>query len=85
MVTGNKGEWSEAYVLLKLLADGKLYAADENLDKIENIFYPIIKILRNEIDKKREYVLNGKVSIIDGSSNKLILKIPVSELKLEDI
>ena len=28
MLTGNKGEWSEIYVLLRLLADGKIYAAD---------------------------------------------------------
>jgi len=33
MITGNKGEWSEAYVFLKLLGDGKLYAADQNLKK----------------------------------------------------
>ena len=31
MLTGNKGEWSEIYVLFKLLAEGKLYAADEHL------------------------------------------------------
>ncbi len=48
MLTGNKGEWSEIYVLLKLLAEGRLYAANENLEKIETIFYPIIKILRDE-------------------------------------
>ena len=26
MLTGNKGEWSEIYVFLKLLADGRLNA-----------------------------------------------------------
>ncbi|MBD3211216.1 MAG: HpaII family restriction endonuclease, partial [Candidatus Lokiarchaeota archaeon] len=30
-ITGNKGEWSEIYVFFKLLADGKLYAADGDL------------------------------------------------------
>lgn len=30
---GNKGEWSELYVFFQLLADGKLYAADENMNK----------------------------------------------------
>ena len=34
MLKGNKGEWSEIYVFLKLLADGKLYSADENLEII---------------------------------------------------
>ena len=28
MLKGNKGEWSEVYVLLRLLADGKIYATD---------------------------------------------------------
>lgn len=32
--TGNKGEWSELYTVLKLLADSKMYGADENLKPI---------------------------------------------------
>ena len=42
MITGNKGEWSEAYALLRLLGLGRLYAADEKLNKIENMYFPII-------------------------------------------
>jgi type II restriction enzyme len=41
-LTGNKGEWSEIYTLLKLLGDGKVYAGDQNLNKIQDLFYPII-------------------------------------------
>lgn len=48
MLTGNKGEWSEIYVLLRLLADGKLYAADDDLQRPENIYFPIVKIIREE-------------------------------------
>ena len=44
----NKGEWSEFYVLLKLLADGKIFNADKNVRKMSNIFFPIIKIIREE-------------------------------------
>ena len=33
-LTGNKGEWSEIYTLLKLLGEGKVYAGDQNLNKI---------------------------------------------------
>ncbi|MDR2831170.1 MAG: HpaII family restriction endonuclease [Methanobrevibacter sp.] len=47
----NKGEWSEAYTLIKLLGDGKVYASDENLNKIEDEFYPILKILKIEHEK----------------------------------
>lgn len=46
MMTGNKGEWSEVYVLLKLLADAVLYPGNERLDRIEGIKYPIIQIER---------------------------------------
>ena len=47
MLRGNKGEWSEPYALLKLLADGKLYLGGENFEKVKGIFYPIIKVLRH--------------------------------------
>ena len=79
MLKGNKGEWSELYVLLKLLADGKLHAADENLEKIEEVFYPIIKILRAEVGQKRDYVLNGNVKIVDNETNKIIAAFPTTD------
>ena len=44
MVTGNKGEWSEIYTLLKIIADKQLYSGDRNLNKIENLIFPIIKV-----------------------------------------
>lgn len=47
-LSGNKGEWSEIYVFLRLLEVGKLYAADADLNKIDDVFYNIIKIVRNE-------------------------------------
>ena len=46
-MTGNKGEWSEIYTLLKLLGDGKVYAGDAMLNKM-SIYYPIINIIRQE-------------------------------------
>ena len=77
MLKGNKGEWSEIYVFLKLLADGKLYSADENLEIIENIYYPIIKILRTETENKRDYFINGDIEIFDAENETLLMKIPV--------
>ena len=47
-LTGNKGEWSEIYTLLKLLGEGKVHAGDENLNKINDLFYPIVMILRHD-------------------------------------
>ena len=44
----NKGDWSEFYALLYLLGTKKLYAADEDLEKLEELFFPILNIMRNE-------------------------------------
>jgi hypothetical protein len=79
MMTGNKGEWSEIYVFLKLLADGRLNAADANLNAIPNVYYPIIKILRQEAVAKREFSINGSIKIIDGNTNKPLLTIPIAD------
>lgn len=47
-LTKNKGEWSELYAFLKLLSLGKLYAADENVNRNDSIYFPVLKILRDE-------------------------------------
>lgn len=48
MLTGNKGEWSEIYALFKLLGDTKLFSGDADLNQVEELFYPIVKIIRTE-------------------------------------
>lgn len=59
MLTGNKGEWSETYALFKLLGDTKLYSGDANLNRVETIFYPIIKILREQTCGDVGYEIQG--------------------------
>ncbi len=81
MITGNKGEWSEIYVLLKLLGDKNLYAGDAALNKIESLFYPIIKIIRNESGGNFEYTIEGDIVLISG--NREELRIPVSTFTIE--
>ncbi len=76
---GNKGEWSEIYTFLKLLADGKLYAADANLQKIEEVFYPIIKILRQELKTSYEYYAGSEVKVLNGETQDVIVSVPVHE------
>lgn len=77
MVTGNKGEWSEPYALLKLLADGMLYLGDENFNKVKGYFYPIIKVLRHEKDRLVDFTYQDKLVII--SDDKVLFKIPIVE------
>lgn len=64
-IKGNIGEWSEMYVLLRLLSQGKIHAANEHLEKLEEIYFPILKIIREEIQsKKYEYVVNEDIAKI---------------------
>lgn len=76
MTSANRGEWSELYVFLKLLADKKLYAADSNLNKIKNIYYPVLKIFR----ENHEYRTNDNIKIID-SYGRVLLEVSIQEFK----
>ncbi|MBM6678162.1 HpaII family restriction endonuclease [Faecalicoccus pleomorphus] len=44
----NKGDWSELYVLLYLLGNRRLYAADEQLNRMDTFCFPIKRIMRND-------------------------------------
>lgn len=79
-LTGNKGEWSEIYTLFKLLGDKQVYAGDGNLNKIVDLFYPIIKILRQEENTNYEFQVNPGDIVISGEG-KTELRLPVSEFK----
>ena len=81
MITGNKGEWSEFYTFIKLLVDKKIIGADEDLEKIEAVFFPVLKIIREETEGKSEYELqegekvkilhiDGETTIVDTSDLK---------------
>lgn len=83
MLTGNKGEWSEIYALFKLLGDKQLFAGDADLNKVEELFYPIIKIIRNESGGRFEYELNGDLVIVSGGKEKL--RIPVKTFKEQSV
>lgn len=54
--SGNKGEWSEIYVFLRLLDTGQLDVADENLNAIPNEFYRILEIIRKETETTNNYI-----------------------------
>lgn len=48
MITGNKGEWSELYVLLKILSERTLFAGSSSMQKSDTTFYPIVEVIRTE-------------------------------------
>lgn len=77
-LTGNKGEWSEIYTLLKLLGEGKVYAGDQNLNKIQELFYPIIMILREEKEGGINYRLHDKDVVVQTPRGEELLRVPAS-------
>lgn len=77
-IKGNIGEWSEIYTLLKVLGDENLYAGDESIEKLKDVVYPVLKVLRTESTGEFEYSLNQNVVFITSNGNKL-LDLPVAE------
>ena len=79
---GNKGEWSEVYVFLYLLAAGHLYAADAELNKIDSTYYNIAKIFRDEDFGNLEFCINKSDAVIDikmANTENVIATIPMKK------
>lgn len=79
MITGNKGEWSEIYALFKLLGDKQLFLGNKNIEKLEGLVYPIIKILRSENNGDFEYSIQDEIVLISGDEE--VFKIPIKQFK----
>ncbi len=80
---GNKGEWSEFYAFIKILTDGKVFSADKNLKILEDNFYLVLKIIREEANGMKSYDIsknNGMVSIFD-KNKKEISTISLKKIK----
>lgn len=82
MITGNRGEWSEIYAFLRLLGEGKLYAGDLNLAKIESIVYPIIEVLRLECGQTLHFSRKERNVHILSENGDTLLRLP-AELYLQ--
>lgn len=83
-LSGNKGEWSEIYAFLRLLEIKKLYAADADLNKKDDMFYNIINIVRTEPIGKLEFRINrtiDTVTVINTDNNSELLSLPCCEFK----
>ena len=72
MFRGNKGEWSEIYVFLKAMAEGKIHLGDPDLKIILGRYLTVISILRKENkNKKRIYTRDSQVIVTDESGTEL--------------
>ncbi|WP_291274691.1 HpaII family restriction endonuclease [Flavobacterium sp.] len=79
MITGNKGEWSEIYALFKLLGDKELHPGNSEIKKLENLVYPILRILRTEVNGNFEYSIEDDIVVISG--NEEVFRIPITEFQ----
>ncbi len=87
MLTGNKGEWSEVYTFFKLLVDKKIYGANQDLERIDAVVFPIIKIIREEASGISEYELreSDAVNYQDPGGNNTIIDSSDLKLKVREI
>ncbi|WP_298237482.1 HpaII family restriction endonuclease [uncultured Algibacter sp.] len=79
MIKGNIGEWSEIYTLLKIVGDKKLFAGNSDLEKLESLIFPIIKVLRDESNGTFEYSYDNDIVVISGNEQQF--RIPLSKFK----
>jgi hypothetical protein len=79
---GNKGEWSELYTFFQLLADGKLFSADENLNQTKS-FVEVISVQRRDDGQSLNFKLTdtAKVNIINSDTDEIILSFTQAESK----
>ncbi|MGK0270028.1 MAG: hypothetical protein ACI88H_000661 [Cocleimonas sp.] len=70
----NAGEWAEFYVLLNVLSEGRLYAADGSLNKLTDNYFPVIKIEMQKSGQPKErpipieYIINASAQTITVST-----------------
>lgn len=80
-MSGNKGEWSELYAFMKLLSQGRVYAANEKVEKIDEVYYPILKIIREENKGDEiDYCIDGDMIHLESQSNR-IMTVPRDEFE----
>lgn len=75
MIAGNKGEWSEVYTLLKVISDKQLFAGDSNLNKIETLIFPIIKVLRDETNGTYEFSYDNDLVIVKNGKDEIRISV----------
>ncbi len=81
--TLNKGEWAEFYVMLRLLGEGRLYTANNLLEKNLDSYLDVLKVIRQETDAQvLEYVVDKERSTVlirDQGTSQALLNIPCAE------
>ena len=81
---GNRGEWSEPYAFMKLLGDGRIYAADANLKKIKTMYFPVLKVIGELCENSHyEYRLDEPQRVAIFFNNEKINELDASVFREE--
>ena len=75
----NRGDWTEAYVFLRLLGDGRIYGANANLKRNIDVFIDIESILRFDVSGLLRFVraLDGEsVTAFENDSQFIMVTTP---------
>lgn len=78
---GNKGELSELYAFFRLLADGRLYCADGDLNRYDEKFYPILEVFRNDSPDRTGYKVNAVKNNILVAGQTINLEVPQADFR----
>ena len=78
---GNKGELSELFVFFELLAEGKIYSADEDLLKTGD-YVEVVSIDRNDKNQEIRFsLLEDKINLLSTSSDTVMLSLTKEQSK----
>lgn len=77
--SGNRGEWCEPYVVLRLMADGKLCQADSNMNPSEIDFSEVLGVIRGDVEAT---ALNNATIFTFSDNTGVKQEIKVSKNKL---
>lgn len=81
---GNKGDWAEPYAFLKALGDGRIYGADADQNRKDNVYYDVSSVVRTDLGYRRDYTVdreNSTVVVKDGDD--IVLQLPMSRFRDE--
>ena len=74
----NRGEWTEAYVFLRLLGEGRIYGASAELIRDEKTYIDIVNIIRDEPNayfKFERFIENETAKVRAFGEDNVIFKI----------
>ncbi len=63
-------------MLFKLLGEKELHPGNSEIKKIQNLVYPILRILRTEVNGNFEYSVEDDIVVISGKEE--VFRIPIS-------